>query len=143
MGKSALGGILGRLMTEHDYSDFQISSYTLIMPVPLHIKRLRERAFNQSLILARAIAEKYAIPLDFISLKRHIYTQPQITLGKKDRQANVRGAFQVKNPENTAGGRILLVDDVYTTGSTLNECARVLVQNGAEEVAVLTLARAI
>jgi predicted amidophosphoribosyltransferase len=104
---------------------------------------LRERAFNQSLILAKAVAKAYGIPLDFVSLKRHIYTQPQITLGKADRQANVRGAFLVKNPERIKGERILLVDDVYTTGNTLNECARVLVDNGAADVGVLTLARAV
>jgi ComF family protein len=141
-GQSALGEILGRRMAEHDYPDFQISTCTLIIPVPLHVKRLRERGFNQSLILAKAIARQYAIPLDFTSLKRHIYTQPQVSLGKMDRQANVRGAFVMKKPGHLAGEKILLVDDVYTTGSTLNECARILVKNGAAEVAVLTLARA-
>ena len=142
-GKTAMGTLLGRIMAEHDYPDFLISSYALIMPVPLHSKRLRERMFNQSLMLARVIANTFAIPLDFTSLKRHIYTQPQITLGKKDRQTNVRGAFQVEKSAKVAGGKILLVDDVYTTGSTLNECARVLIQSGAAEVAVLTLARAV
>jgi ComF family protein len=143
LGQSTLGKTLGIVMAKHDYSDFHIPSYTLIMPVPLHIKRLRERAFNQSLILARVLAQTYGIPLDFVSLKRHIYTQPQITLGRTDRQANVRGAFLVKNPEKIQGEKILLVDDVYTTGNTLNECARVLVDNGATDIGALTLARAV
>jgi len=143
LGKSALGKILGRFMAGQDYPDFAIASYTLIVPVPLHVKRLRERTFNQSLILARAIARKYAMALDFTSLKRHCWTQPQITLGKTDRQANVKGAFRIDHPERIAGEKILLIDDVYTTGSTLDECARLLVKNGAADVGVLTLARAI
>lgn len=141
-GKTALGKILGVFMAEHDYADFRIPSYTMIVPVPLHVRRLRERAFNQSLVLAGVVAGKYAIPLDFTALKRHIYTQPQITLGKAERQANVRGAFQVKSPGKIKGQKILLIDDVYTTGSTLDECARVLMKNGAADVGVLTLARA-
>jgi ComF family protein len=143
LGQAALGKILGKMMAEHVYPHFHIPSFTLIMPVPLHTKRLRERLFNQSLILARVVAKTYGIPLDFVSLKRHIYTQPQVTLGRSDRQANVRGAFEVKNPEKIKGEKILLIDDVYTTGNTLNECARVLLNNGAMDVGVLTLARAV
>lgn len=142
-GETPLGKHLGRLMAERDYVDFSVTSSSLIMPVPLHPKRLRERTFNQALILARAVSRRFAIPLDFTSLKRHRYTQPQIALGKAERQVNVRGAFQVVKPGNVKGAKILLVDDVYTTGNTLNECARVLIDNGADDVAVLTLARAI
>jgi ComF family protein len=141
--KAALGKILGKMMADHDYPDFHIPSYTVIMPVPLHVSRLRERAFNQALILARAVAKKYDIPLDFTSLKRNLATRPQIALGKTERQSNVRGAFAVPEPEKVKGKKIIVIDDVYTTGSTLNECARILVKGGAAEVAALTLARAI
>ncbi|MDD5168612.1 MAG: ComF family protein [Syntrophales bacterium] len=142
-GKSALGKVLGQIMAAHSYPGFQITEYTVIIPVPLHTRRLRERRFNQALILARTIARKYAVPLDFTSLTRHVYTQPQIALGKKERLANVRGAFRVDDPDKIRGEKILLIDDVYTTGSTLNECARILIKSGAAEVGVLTLARAV
>jgi ComF family protein len=143
LGNTALGKTLGKIMAEHDYPDFHIPSFTLIIPVPLHVKRLRERAFNQSLVLARPIAGRFAISLDFTALKRHTYTRPQVSLTRAERQVNVRDAFQVGRPGRIKGERIILVDDVYTTGSTLNECARVLFANGAAEVAVLTLARAV
>jgi len=142
-GKTTHGKILGKLMAEYEYPSFSISDYTLIMPVPLHPKRLRERGFNQSVILAREIAGRFPIPLDFLTLKRYMYTEPQINLGKKDRESNVRGAFKVMEPDRIKDQRIILVDDVYTTGSTVKECARVLMKSKARAVAVLTLARAV
>ena len=142
-GETTLGRHLGRLMAGYDYLDFPAASASVVMPVPLHRRRLRERTFNQALILARSLAKRYAIPLDFTSLRRHIYTTPQISLGKAERQANVRGAFRVVKPEKVKGAKVLLVDDVYTTGNTLHECARVLIENGAADVMVLTLARAV
>jgi ComF family protein len=103
---------------------------------------LRKRGFNQSLVLARQISKKFSIPLNFTSLKRIVDTPPQIGMGKSQRASNVKNAFKVADKGNVKGKKILLVDDVYTTGSTVNECARTLLRNGAEEVAVLTLARA-
>ena len=142
-GKAAFGKSLGKIMAQYEYPLFAISDYTLIMPVPLHPKRLRERGFNQSVILARVVAGRYSIPLDFLSLRRYMYTEPQINLGKKDRESNVRGAFIVTEPDRIKDHRIILVDDVYTTGSTVKECARILMKNKASTVAVLTLARAV
>jgi len=115
----------------------------LIIPVPLHRRRLKERGFNQSVILAREVARAHSIHLDFETLKRTIHTKPQTGLGRKQRSANVKGAFEVADRERVKGERVVLIDDVYTTGSTVRECARVLVKNGVEEVAVLTLARAV
>lgn len=142
-GRPDLGRALGQVLAAQVSHVLDFSTYTLIMPVPLHTRRLRERTFNQARVLAGAIARRYAVPLDYLSLKRHVYTKPQITLGKKDRRANVAGAFRVVRPEKVAGQRILLVDDVYTTGSTLDECARILMKSGAGGVDVLTLARAV
>ncbi len=137
------GEVLGKLMAEFAYPAFNISDYSLIMPVPLHAGRLRERGFNQAVILAKEISKKYHLPLDFLSLTRHIYTEPQINLGKKDREANVKGVFSVADHGRITGQRIILVDDVFTSGSTVRECARILMKNKAESVAILTLARAV
>jgi ComF family protein len=142
-GKITTGEVLGKIMADHAYPDFSIADYSLIIPVPLHPKRLRERGFNQAVILAREISNRFSIPLDFLTLRRHVFTEPQVNLGKDRRTANVRGAFVVKDGKKIQGQKIILVDDVYTTGSTVKECAGALMKHGAQEVAVLTLARAV
>ncbi|HSR11277.1 MAG TPA: phosphoribosyltransferase family protein, partial [Thermodesulfobacteriota bacterium] len=83
-----------------------------------------------------------SIPLDFSALRRSYPTTAQTRLSGAERQENVRGAFEVKGPDRIAGKRILLIDDVFTTGATVGECSRVLLRAGAKEVNVLTLARA-
>jgi ComF family protein len=141
-GVIAAGVVLGNLLTSYAGTHLPVGEYDKVIPVPLHRKRLRERGFNQSLLLAKAVAHNFSLKLDFSSLRRRIHTQPQISLGKKDRAANVRNAFEVVRGENITGSRILLVDDVYTTGSTVRECARVLLEGGAQSVSVVTVARA-
>jgi ComF family protein len=141
--KTGLGAGLGRMMTGDSYTGMDMQGYTVIMPVPLHIRRLRERGFNQSLLLAKVISTRYAIPVDFIALRRQIDTPPQTRMGRKERQANIRGAFAVADRERVRKQHVLLIDDVYTTGSTLAECARTLLSGGATRVGALTLARAI
>jgi ComF family protein len=115
----------------------------LLVPVPLHVKRLRERGFNQAYLLIKRWAKSDGLRCDLFSLVRTRWTEPQTSLSRKERQRNIRGAFAVRNQDRMSGRRILLVDDVYTTGSTVNECARVLMKAGAEFVDVLTLARAV
>ena len=142
-GRAGIGGILGGIMADFAAGIWDMKIFDLIVPVPLHRRRLRERGFNQAVILAREISKRFDIPLDFISLRREAFTPPQVGLGREERSANVRGAFSAKHAERIAGRRILLVDDVYTTGSTLEECTRTLIRAKAESVAVLTLARAV
>ncbi len=113
---------------------------TVAAAVPLHPRRLRARGFNQSLFLAKAAADGLGIRLSAGSLERVKHTMPQIELSPAERELNVRGAFAV-NGEGFAGESVLLVDDVYTTGATVNECARVLKKAGAANVHVLTVAR--
>jgi len=136
-----LGRVLGSFMADFSFPDFAVPEYSLFIPVPLHVKRLRERGFNQSLLLAEELAKKHKLPVNFSLLKRHKFTLTQTGLNKKEREKNISGAFAVTDAKNLSGKSIILVDDVYTTGATINECARVLLEAGAQKVAVLTLAR--
>jgi len=115
----------------------------LILPVPLHVRRLRQRGFNQALLLAELFATRWGIPLSRNNLRRTRWTEPQVNLSAAERADNVKGAFSIANPAELAGKRILLVDDVYTTGSTVKECSRVLLHEGGAPTAVVTLARGV
>ncbi|MFA6500055.1 MAG: ComF family protein [Desulfurivibrionaceae bacterium] len=111
-----------------------------IVPVPLHPTRLRERGFNQALLLARAFfpKDRRVMPSLLIRLRP---TEPQASFNGAARRTNLKNAFGVVKPHRLVGKKILLIDDVFTTGTTVNECARVLKKAGADEVLVLTLAR--
>jgi len=113
----------------------------LTIPVPLHRRRLRERGFNQSLSLAKVLSSELGTPLDYLTLVRKRYTRSQTGLGKEERRKNVKDAFSVIYPNIIEDENIVLVDDVFTTGYTLNECARTLKRSGAITVICLTLAR--
>jgi len=141
-GKVSVGERLGEFMASYTYPSLAIADYSLIIPVPLHPRRLRQRGFNQAIILAREISRLHSLRLDFLSLQRVVFTEPQVGLGKDMRELNIRGAFHVADAERIRGEKVILVDDVYTTGSTVKECARVLMRNKVEQVSVLTLARA-
>jgi ComF family protein len=115
-----------------------------IIPVPLHHRRLRQRGFNQASLLARRLGSFLKIPVDYSSLRRSRWTDPQIGLSRKQRAENVRGAFSLKTTEKVGGKGVLLVDDVLTTGETVNQCVKVLKKaGGAREVVVLTVARTV
>lgn len=137
------GRELGSLMAKFAFHSFNIQDFSLIVPVPLHINRLRERGFNQSLILARALSKKFRLPVDFDSLKRRMPTASQVSLGRAARKMNVKGAFHLADAAAVKDEKIILIDDVFTTGSTVRECASVLMEGQAKEVAVITLARAV
>ncbi|HOD35287.1 MAG TPA: ComF family protein [Syntrophales bacterium] len=142
-GSLHAGEALGSLMAVWCHQAFDVGEYDVIMPVPLHLQRLRERGFNQSLVLARAMARRFSVELDFMTLRRTASTAPQTGLKKEERARNVRGAFKLENGHRVKGKKVLLIDDVYTTGSTVRECARILTTGGAGRVGVLTLARAL
>jgi len=115
----------------------------VMVPVPLHIRRLRERGFNQALLLAKELSRRTGVPYAERALKKVKDTPVQIALKKKERKKNLKGAFQVKDQKAIQGKAVVLVDDVYTTGATVNECSRALLKGGATRVAVLTVARAL
>jgi ComF family protein len=120
-----------------------ISGLDMVMPVPLHTKRLRQRGFNQALLLAHPMSKRHGLPLVCDNLVRVRPTRPQVELSGEERVKNVAGAFALQRPGLVIDKRILLIDDVFTTGATLNECASVLRSTGAAQVIVFTLARAV
>ncbi len=113
----------------------------LIVPVPLHGLKLREREFNQAARLAWPLAKAMGIPMDEKILQRTAATRTQTLLTRKERASNMRGVFAVQDGVKLTGQRIVLVDDVFTTGATTNDCARALRKAGAAEVCVWTVAR--
>lgn len=131
---------LGQLLLKR-VSDF--GRVDVILPVPLHHRRLRQREFNQSLLMAVEVSRSTGVPLQIDNLCRVRWTKPQIELNGEDRRKNVRRAFEVKWPDRIKDQSILLIDDVFTTGATVNECAKMLKRSGAKSVNVLTLARMI
>lgn len=132
------------LLTIEQLSEFvRLRAPHVIIPVPLHRKRLRSRGFNQAVLLGELFSSHWNMPLDRHNLRRIRWTEPQVNLSAGDRRANVKGAFSLQNPDLVRGRRVLLVDDVLTTGSTVEECALMLKNAGAEDVTVITVARAL
>lgn len=137
-GKVSLASALGTLMTGQLPS---LGRVDIIIPVPLHRERLRQREFNQSLLLADQIGSVLGIPVSYTNLIRTTPSPPQTSLNKKSRQKNLRGAFALQYPDEIIKKRILLIDDVFTTGTTVNECAKSLRKAGSSDILVLTLGR--
>ena len=113
-----------------------------LIPVPLHPKRKRERGYNQASLLARELARAKGKVMLKKNLVRIDYRPPQTLVEAQNREKNVKGAFALRNVEEIKGKTILLVDDVFTTGATLKECCRELVQGGAKEIKAITVAQA-
>ncbi len=136
-----LATLLARLMRQAGAE--AITGAEVMVPVPLHWRRHMARRYNQSLMLARALAGMSDLPVDPSLLCRIKPTPPQVGLSRSQRRRNVAAAFAV--PESSRvlveGRKILLIDDVMTSGATLEACSRVLISAGASEVRVLTLAR--
>ena len=131
-------------LLEIAYAGWELPAPDLIVPVPLHLKRLKERGFNQSGLLAGEFARKIKAPVSFDIIVRKNQTRPQTRLKRGERLKNVKDAFEISDKKMVRGRRILLVDDVFTTGTTLNECARTLKRKGgASEVHAITVTRAL
>jgi ComF family protein len=150
-GKIQLARPLGELLLTAFRLFWDKDSIDVVVPVPLHLKRLRNRGFNQVYLLIRNWQTfNGQVPLDLSDLQierdvlvRNVPTTPQTGLGRSQRAANIKGVFELVNEAKIIDKRILLVDDVYTTGATVDECARLLLHHGAAHVDVLSLARAV
>jgi len=139
--------VLGRMLVEaiEDLQPLFSGNEVLVVPVPLHSRKLRQRGFNQSELIARAALKLKSAAARFQLipglLERQRETKSQIGLSRHQRRENIRGAFVVANPVEVNGREVLLVDDVFTTGTTVSECARILRRAGASKVYVATVAR--
>jgi competence protein ComFC len=142
-GRRALAAPLGDLLVEAMEGWLPVGVPALLLPVPLHPRRERERGFNQASLLAWRVGRAWQCPVRDDVLVRAVATHSQTELDAPARRANVRDAFRLRRPELIAGRHVLLVDDILTTGATLSECARCLREGGAAVVGALTVARVV
>ena len=139
--RTTLAAHLAQLIVEHIPDDCNITDYDYILPVPIHKKRLRERGFNQSTLLAKGIAKATGVSVETDALIRQKNTSPQSSLDRNARQTNIIGAFELLREEVVRGKNILIFDDVFTTGATVREAVKVLWNADPTEIDILTLAR--
>ena len=144
-GGRPAANVLGRMLAEamEDLQPHFSQTDILVAPVPLHARKLRQRGFNQSELIARAAIKlkTSGFRLSANLLERCRETTSQIGLSRHQRRENIRGAFRVVKPDEVRGREVLVVDDVFTTGTTVSECARILRRAGASKVYVATVAR--
>ncbi len=147
--KTQLADSFGEILFAAFLRYWQLSEIDMIAPVPLYIARLKERGFNQALLMLRNWYKRFReigtipIPIEPELLVRIRATKQQVGLGAEERKINLKDAFRVLHSEKIREKTVLLIDDVYTTGTTVSECAKVLLYNGAKRVDVLTLAKAV
>ncbi|MHB1127705.1 MAG: phosphoribosyltransferase family protein [Bacillota bacterium] len=139
-GRYGIARPLSQLMARAVLSEPAFGKLDLIVSVPLHPRRLRERTYNQAQLLAAELGVELGVPEISNILVKFRDTLAQVGLSRKERLQNISGSFRVSAPANVANLRVLLVDDIFTTGSTVTECARVLLEAGARTVSVITVA---
>ena len=132
-----------QLINAHIPADCGIATYDFILPIPIHKKRLRERGFNQATLLADGIAKAGRVRVLTNTLVRKRHTVAQSSLDREARQQNIVGAFEVLEPSMIRGKRLLVIDDVFTTGATIREAVSELWTADPTEIDVLTLARTV
>jgi ComF family protein len=133
-----LAGLMYKYLTTR--SDFNSKGVDLIVAVPIHPVKKRLRGYNQSELLANELSRLTGIPASSRTVERFRQTRAQVELSREERLRNVSGAFKVASPEQLAGKKLLLIDDVSTTCSTVHECSLALRSGGASRVQVLCLA---
>ena len=141
-GYTSLEKKIIKLMCNNSSTKLNMADYHVLIPVPLSKKRLYYRGFNQASRIAKGLGNYFHIPIYRQGLYRILDTHPQSSLSKDKRFKNIKGSFSSNNDNYLSGKNVLLIDDIYTTGATVNECARVLKKASVKRVDVLTLARA-
>jgi len=140
-GKEYLGFFLSDFFINYLQKNNYLLNVDLVTPVPIHYLRKFKRGFNQSELIAKLISKKFNIEYDNLNLYRKKLTKPQAKLNREERLLNINEAFAVRDSGYFMGKSVLIVDDVSTTGETINQCAKVLKQSGAKNIFGLTLAR--
>ena len=141
-GKTVMAKPLADLMIKAIPVFFGMEDYDYIVPVPIHKKKKRERGYNQMELIGRRLSSATGIPLETRSFIKVVNTRSQVNLSREERLGEVKDVFDIPDPSRIAGKRILLVDDVLTTGATVNESAKTLTKKGKVKcVDVFTLAR--
>lgn len=139
--KPYLSNFFTKIIIKNEKICRKMKNYDIIIPVPIHKKRKHERGYNQSEIIAKQLAKSLGVELVADSLIKQKNTLQQSTLTKKQREENVKQVYKIQNKQKIENRKIILLDDIYTTGSTAEECSKILKQNGAKEILVLTIAK--
>ncbi|MEK7452604.1 MAG: ComF family protein [Patescibacteria group bacterium] len=134
---------LGRILIKHlEISGFERNDNQILVPIPLHKRRLRWRGFNQSELLAQEVGIYFNIPVVINTLLRNKYTEPQtLRDNKKEREENMKNAFLCENGEAIKGKEVILIDDVITTGATLRECSKAIFKKKANKIIAMVIAK--
>ena len=128
------------LIKDKNACDF-LKGYDIIIPVPIHKKRKSLRGYNQSELIAKKLSDEFKMPMYIDVLKKQINTIPQSSLGKKARKSNAQNVYKVDNMQKIKNKNVVILDDIYTTGATANECIKVLKDAGAYRVGIITIAK--
>ena len=139
-GKFLTGAFLGKLLGKKIKKELLAWDINLILPVPLHQLKKAERGYNQSFYISKGLSGEVNIPIYSKIIRRIKYTQSQTRMNFLERQKNIEEAFKVKNKKKIKGKNILLIDDVITTGATISECGRILLNSGAKSVYAASVA---
>ena len=141
-GKSYLSTFFAKILQNHEKMSRLLEKYDIIIPVPMYSKKEKLRGYNQTALIAKEIAKAYQnLIYDGKSLQKIKDTKMQSSLNKKQRKNNIKNAYNVINQQKIKNKKIVLLDDIYTTGATANECSKMLKQAGAKEILVVTIAK--
>lgn len=133
--------IIAHFLLSENKTIFKDKENSVLVPIPLFRSKERQRGFNQASLIGEVLSKFFKIPLLNNNLIKVKKTQPQVELKREEREKNIKRAFKLKNPQSVREKRVFLIDDVFTTGSTMEECARVLKNSGAKEVWGIVVAR--
>ena len=138
--KSYMCHTFQRMITKNEKIYSFLKKYDIILYVPMFKKQEYKRGYNQTYLIAKEIGKTLGIPIEKNNLTKIKDTKKQSTLTKEERKTNVKDAFVIRKPERIVNKKVILFDDIFTTGNTVNECSKVIKMAGAKEVAILTIA---